>query len=352
MSKKSKGSVLNMIEHERHRVAASITREQDWEQPEPNSGLARMFVIMLLIHVFVIGGIIIYDFVGGDSSSKTSQASGSVASSRASSNSTGANTASPPLPTIASASSSASLPAAAAAPAGAAQIVITPSAKPSPTLSVADNSPASLPRAVPYTSPVTASPAAPKATTPAGSAAPAPVKIAHANTSDPIAFKDPASGSTSSSNFGSRSTDLEPAKEKAKAPVEKVKSSPSEASRTSADKAKSSSDKPKVADKPASSNQFRPVATPSAARKALNGDSKPPAALSKKKDKDESSDPPSVKKKDKAPANKHTLTKGDTIYSLARKYKISEDTLMKANGIKNANALTVGKVITIPAAKS
>lgn len=48
-----------------HRVAL-VTDEGEWNQHEPNTGMARMFVVMLLIHVVLIGGIIVYDFMGDD----------------------------------------------------------------------------------------------------------------------------------------------------------------------------------------------------------------------------------------------------------------------------------------------
>ena len=59
--------LLNLMDGERHRHrVALVTEEGEWNQHEPNSGMARMFVVMLLIHVVLIGGIIIYDFMGDD----------------------------------------------------------------------------------------------------------------------------------------------------------------------------------------------------------------------------------------------------------------------------------------------
>ncbi|MEZ5385436.1 MAG: LysM peptidoglycan-binding domain-containing protein [Prosthecobacter sp.] len=63
--KKEKKLLLNLIDGERHRHrVALVTEEGEWNQHEPNSGMARMFVVMLLVHVLLIGGIIIYDFMG------------------------------------------------------------------------------------------------------------------------------------------------------------------------------------------------------------------------------------------------------------------------------------------------
>ena len=64
MSRQTKSVLMRSNERERLRVAATVTQEREWPQNEPNQGLARMFVVMLFIHVVVIGGVIIYDFVG------------------------------------------------------------------------------------------------------------------------------------------------------------------------------------------------------------------------------------------------------------------------------------------------
>lgn len=64
---KEKKLLLNLLDGERHRHrVALVTEEGEWNQHEPNSGMARMFVVMLLVHVVLIGGIIIYDFMGDD----------------------------------------------------------------------------------------------------------------------------------------------------------------------------------------------------------------------------------------------------------------------------------------------
>lgn len=76
MSKKKKDKLLlNLLEGEKykHRVAM-VTDEGAFNQHEPNSNMARMFVVMLLIHVVVIGGIIIYDFMNGEEAPATAMA--------------------------------------------------------------------------------------------------------------------------------------------------------------------------------------------------------------------------------------------------------------------------------------
>jgi LysM repeat protein len=42
---------------------AMVTDEGAFNQHEPNAGMARLFVVMVMIHVVVIGGIIVYDYL-------------------------------------------------------------------------------------------------------------------------------------------------------------------------------------------------------------------------------------------------------------------------------------------------
>jgi membrane-bound lytic murein transglycosylase D len=42
------------------------------------------------------------------------------------------------------------------------------------------------------------------------------------------------------------------------------------------------------------------------------------------------------------------VSKGETVYALAKKYGVSEKQLMAANGIKSAASLRVGKALVIP----
>lgn len=70
--KKKDKLLLNLLEGEKHKHrVAMVNEEAAWNQHEPNSNMARMFVIMLLIHVIVIGGIIIYDWMNGEEAQST-----------------------------------------------------------------------------------------------------------------------------------------------------------------------------------------------------------------------------------------------------------------------------------------
>ncbi len=71
--KKKDKLLLNLLEGEKHKHrVAMVTDEGTFNQHEPNSNMARMFVVMLLIHVVVIGGIIVYDLMNGEDVPSTS----------------------------------------------------------------------------------------------------------------------------------------------------------------------------------------------------------------------------------------------------------------------------------------
>ncbi len=66
MKKKNDRLILKLTESEKHKHnVAMVNEEEEWNRHEPNSGMGRMFFVMLLIHVIVIGGIIIYDWLNG-----------------------------------------------------------------------------------------------------------------------------------------------------------------------------------------------------------------------------------------------------------------------------------------------
>ncbi|HEY1051805.1 MAG TPA: LysM peptidoglycan-binding domain-containing protein, partial [Prosthecobacter sp.] len=82
---KEKKLLLNLLDGERHRHrVALVTEEGEWNQHEPNSGMDRMFVVMLLVHVVLIGGIIIYDFMGDEQTPQQSATQAARAMSSAS----------------------------------------------------------------------------------------------------------------------------------------------------------------------------------------------------------------------------------------------------------------------------
>jgi LysM repeat protein len=50
----------------------------------------------------------------------------------------------------------------------------------------------------------------------------------------------------------------------------------------------------------------------------------------------------------KASSGTYTVVKGDSLYRIAKRYKVSPNAIMAANGIKDPTKLVVGKTITIP----
>ena len=73
MSKKpSRHLIEKLLDQEKHRLHVALaTEEGEWNQHEPNSGMARMFVVMLLLHVILIGGIVIYDILDTEDEAPT-----------------------------------------------------------------------------------------------------------------------------------------------------------------------------------------------------------------------------------------------------------------------------------------
>lgn len=302
MSRQTKSVLMRSNERERLRVAATVTQEREWPQNEPNQGLARMFVVMLLIHVVVIGGVIIYDFVGEPEDAKP------VAS-----NSTATPKTAAPAPTP--------------APKPVASEPRTP-VQTVPTLTAQAPAVTTPPAAIPVNAdpvPAAVPLAAPGALLPqsllaSGSTTVVDLPVASEVKPVPAAPMTPA---------------LTPVHEPA--PESKPKPKP--------EVAKAVEPKPKVEKAVALGAAPKPVMTPSAARSALAKDVKKstPVVAQKKADPIK----PAPTKKTSTPS-RHTVSKGDTIYGIARRYKVSEKALMQANGISNPNALRLGKALVIP----
>lgn len=86
MKKRKNKLLLNLVEGEKHKHrVAMVNEEAEWNQHEPNTGMARMFFVMLLIHVVVIGGIIVYDWLNGEEAVPTTTISSTSASTSSSS---------------------------------------------------------------------------------------------------------------------------------------------------------------------------------------------------------------------------------------------------------------------------
>jgi LysM repeat protein len=81
MKKKTNRLMINLAEIEKYKHnVAMVNQEAEWNQHEPNSGMARMFFVMLLIHIVVIGGIIVYDWLNGEDAPAPAMVSSTSAS--------------------------------------------------------------------------------------------------------------------------------------------------------------------------------------------------------------------------------------------------------------------------------
>ncbi len=56
-------SRLNMASWRKHHVATMTADEVEWPQREPSGNLGRIFVLLLLLHVFIIGAVVIYNIM-------------------------------------------------------------------------------------------------------------------------------------------------------------------------------------------------------------------------------------------------------------------------------------------------
>jgi LysM repeat protein len=57
------GERLKMTEWRKHYVSSVTAEEEAWPQREPGSNLGRIFVLLLLLHVFIIGAVVLYNII-------------------------------------------------------------------------------------------------------------------------------------------------------------------------------------------------------------------------------------------------------------------------------------------------
>ncbi|MFN0080357.1 MAG: LysM peptidoglycan-binding domain-containing protein [Prosthecobacter sp.] len=378
---KEKKLLLNLMsgERQRHRVAL-VTEEGEWNQHEPNSGMARMFVVMLLIHVVLIGGIIIYDFMGDEEAPQQTVTQAARAMSTASG-----------LPPAAPAIVSAQAQAAAdtqqfdnyemrsgdsikniAAKFGTTEAEISkmnmidkglqigpgtilrvpkqavPSAIPIDPktlkpLAVTDDVPKAIPIPVKDQPPVNVpSEAVKPADAPASLSAAAltPMSLVAPNEAPPsspslaAAADSPATATVLTEAVAALPP---PANPRAVALLQEnapVSTKPKEAAK------KVAKAEPKPLTKP------NPVPRPTQMLQRIADT--PPATKKPEPVKKLAADAPPKSVTKATPARSHTLKSGETLYRLATKYGVSVDAIQKANNIKNPNAMRDGMKLVIP----
>lgn len=333
MSKKTPRE-LSPSERKRLHVAAMVTHEKEWPQSEPNQGLARMFVIMLLVHVVVIGGVIVYDFVAEPAPGPLPTGASKKTAATTASHTTAPRQTPAPLPEVRDTPVAAATPAKAAPAEATTAPVIAANHTASASLTNLPSPESLLPEQF------ASMPVLMKNDTSASSAVPAAIPVP-APTTKKVEDTLPVKKATKVEDEPAttpvkRATIVTETSEK---PTSSLRSKTSSEKSSSSDKEKSSTRRSDTV----STSLPKPVATPSAARRELASDDKP----STKKRTTVQDTPPA--KKVVASGAKHTVTKGETIYSIARKFKVSEDALMKANGMKSPNTLQIGKSLVIPA---
>jgi LysM repeat protein len=386
--------LLNLMDGERHRHrVALVTEEGEWNQHEPNSGMARMFVVMLLIHVVLIGGIIIYDFMGDDAKPQQTV----TQAARAVSTGNGLPTASPDVITaqaqaaadteqfdnyeMRSGDSIKSI----AAKFGSTEAEITrlnlidkgiqigpgtmlrvpkqavPSAIPvnpktlKPMAIVED-----VPKAVPV---VQDQPPATKVPSEAVKPSEAPASLSAA-TMSPISLvapneAPPATSSlvadadtpaTASAPSASAAVALPPPTKPNVVSLLQENAPKVEASKPEAVRPR---DRDRDEPKPVAKAEARPLVKPNPVPPPTQmlkkiADS-PPATKKAEPTKKVAADAPPKTVAKASSARTHTLKSGETLYRLSSKYGVSVAAIQKANNIKNPNSMRDGMKLTIPA---
>lgn len=298
MSNKKGPSLLNMIERERHNYSASMTNQDPtWtqEQPQPNRSVAKMFVIMLGIHILVIAGLIMYDFATGTKKQPaTAQNTTTVTPATPGTTTTGGQ---PPE----SGSS------------------VTPDPR-NDTPAITSAPPVNIP-AAPETPPL-------------------PYVAQPSTPSQPVTTA-PASGMPALSPGSSTRVDLEPVAPSSSVVVALPPATPSGAI------TQPSIDLPPPPPAPA---KMEPVKTEPVKTTPVKTEPKktivsaPPA----KKPEPKKTTPKPAAAPAKVRPSSHTVSRGDTLGAIAKRYGVSVNSLVRANKLKNANTVILGSRLVIP----
>ena len=310
--------LANLIgeEKRRHHVAAFVTEEGEWNQHEPNTGLARMFIVMLVLHVFVIGGIILYDFVGEEPEAQSTPV---VAKQNDS-----VPSAIPVQPSPAPDSSSPS-------PIGLS--AVNGITDPSTSSTTTDTS-------LPVTN---AHPLPAMATVPPPAITPGAPSITHPELVDLPSTSLPASEPVSTSLPEPVAAPVEPEAATSLADV------PPATTLVAKTENPAPAPEPKVEDAPPSPRKTeaapgpKPVPPPSEMAKRPTTPAAKPAPKPTTKPTTKSTTKPSTSR-----GGSHVLAKGETLYRIAAKYGTTPEKIMKANNIKDPAKLRDGTRLVIP----
>lgn len=393
---KKEGKLLLKLldgDRQRHRVSL-VTEEGEWNQHEPNSGTARMFVIMLLLHVVVIIGVIVFDFMGEDktpqqavtqaaramsTSSDLPQAAMEVRTSQAKA---AADTAQYDNYEMRSGDSLRSI----AAKFGSTEEELSKLNMIDKGLQIGPGTMLRVPKqAVPSAipvdpktlAPVTAGnevtkaipvqdqpPAPMKEPSEAVKPADAPASLSAAMT--PMSLMTPSEAAPTGGSLSAANTPATTAAPEEKAPeLPRPTKKPQVVSllNESAAEPEHAKAPEKSMTKPAVKPLAKPHPVPPPAQMLRKIADTPPPAARKKSEANAKSDdaPPPTKRAEstrktaelkpavKSAAQTHTLKSGETLYRLSARYGVSVSAIQKANNIKNPNSMREGMRLVIPA---
>ncbi len=352
----------------RHHVAAYVTQEGDWNQHEPNTGFARMFIAMLILHILIIGGIIVSDSSGSAKPSPRAPAAQALLTKS--------------QHEIAGTPPSALAPAAATMTDGAGHETYEVRSGDSLPMIVARfgvdkdelialnqldqdvafsagtvlkipgnkiNTPLQISAARPLPPAALAMPSSSMTTAPDGSAF---ASEPPASTSEPLSSSALVSLASASDRLAVLAPlpDVTPlANTEAYAAPTAADTLPQATSKPKADKTDAVSsparDKPVVKKTAVTSSPPRPVPTPSEmAKRPITKADSPPKTATKTPASAKGAAPKAV-----AVSGSHTMAKGETLYRLSAQYGVSVQSLMKANSIKDPARLRDGTKLVIPA---
>ncbi|MDZ4401613.1 LysM peptidoglycan-binding domain-containing protein [Prosthecobacter sp.] len=380
--------LLNLMDGERHRHrVALVTEEGEWNQHEPNSGMARMFVVMLLIHVVLISGIIFYDYMDDEKTPQQSVTQAARAMGAASG-----------LPQAAPEIVSAQAQAAAdtqqhdnyemrsgdsiksiAAKFGSTEEEITKMNMIDKGLQIGPGTMLRVPKqAVPSAIPVDPKTLKPLAATeevskalplqdqpPATKVPSEAVKPADAPASlsaaamTPMSLVAPSEAPPATPSLASAADmpAIAPAPETKTAPLpppsnpHPVSLLKEDAPTVKASKPAVSkpTEEPKLVAKAEPKPLVKPNPVPSPTQMLKKIADTPPATKKTEPTKKTTADAPPKSAAKATPARTHILKSGETLYRLSSKYGVSVATIQKANNIKNPNAMRDGMKLVIPA---
>lgn len=323
---------LNMAGWRKHYVAAITADEDAWPQREPGSNLGRVFIILLLLHVFLIGAVVLYNVISPKAPpaltsasseparpSATHSGAAPLAVPKAVAISVAANTNAGPTTSSAAIHSSLkpidtaiydvrsgdNVPGIAAALGVSAEDLIK--------LNNLDNTELYPGRKLTYPKKTVAPTLKALAVPSLAAGTPIPVPAAFSvvtparESAPPATLKDRTAVTLADQPPAAKPRNLEP----------------------------SGGTKPK---KPTSSESPKPVKTASKSEKSSKADS-PAKTVAKT----------GTSSKAAASRRSHSVGPKETLYSIARKYGVKTETLQKANGIKDPTTLREGMKLVIPA---